>query len=288
MLYSFFICLFVCLHIWFQGNAIYARVDILKDRVTVSPFERRKTPKPNFAKYTTRYTYCSPVLITSSHNLLLYIEISQRSFGNTPQFRVYFRAVGKSLRDSLHVVHTSPVSGYVQPVGLVPGTLYGYALYSNATYRLVPQDRQTVMTSLHQMQLSTFPPCSTKLSLFSESTSEGEKLLWKRCNGHEITPEVYNTSLVIRFQGHSADSGRGFKLFYTFHSWSQSPQKLPNGMFNCSVLYYQDFKVHMHCNLQQECEGREDEGGHCPFSSSACNGSLATKNKCIHLHGKVE
>ena len=230
----------------------------------------------------------SPVVITSSNRLFFRIMTRPDCFNHTTQFRVYFRAVRKSLAKSLHVVHTSPTSGYIQPVGLVPGTSYGFSINSNAMYRLVLPAGHVVMTSLPQMRL--VPPnarkCQIHLFLFSEAKGEGEKLIWKRCRLNNTTPEVYTTTLVIRFRGHPVESNCGFKFVYTFHSWVQSPQKMADGMFNCSVSYYQDFKEHVHCNLYQECEGREDEGGHCSFSNTVCDGSVATKNKCLHSYGE--
>ena len=228
----------------------------------------------------------SPVIITASHKLFFIIATASDVFNHIPQFHIYFRAVRKNLRDSLHIVQTSPVSGYIQPVGLVLEKLYGFPIYNNASYRLVLPAEHVVMTSIQWMLLGGPFYCQTHLYLFSELGKQGDQLIWRRCRGHELTPEVYNTSLVIRFQGKYGDSNRGFKMVYTFHAQFKSPKRLPNGMFNCSVSYYRDFKEHVHCNLKQECEGREDEGGHCTFSSQACNGSVATTNKCLHLYGK--
>ena len=229
----------------------------------------------------------SPVIITHSNKLYFRIETEPHCITDEAQFRIYFRAVERRLRDSLHVVHTSPVSGYIQPVGLVPHKFYGFSLSNNASYRLTLPEGHVVMTSVQRMHLVTTTTGRVTLSLRSESTSEGQKLLWSKCHGYGLTPEVYNFTLVVGFQGNPRKSQGGFKLLYTFHNWSYSPQKLSSGMFNCSVSYYQDFKKHLHCNLQQECDGREDEGGHCHFSSEACNGSVAIKNKCLHVYGNI-
>ena len=268
-----------------SGNAIYARLKLLKRFVQIYAYDRIYTGIQGMYTYSSLQRY-SPVFMTSSHHLFFEIDAPPVCFSNTPFFRVYFRAVKKGLRDSLHVVHTSSLSGYIQPVGLVPEALYGIALINNATYRLVPPAGHVVMTSLQWMYLITDFACWQHLYLFAQFKGGGKQLIWKKCRGHDVTPEVYNTTLVIRFQGRSRESSRGFKLVYTFHPWIRSPKKQPNGRFNCSVSYYRDFKEHVHCNHQQECEGREDEGGHCSFSSQACNGSVTTTNKCLHLYGK--
>ncbi|KAK7500556.1 hypothetical protein BaRGS_00008131, partial [Batillaria attramentaria] len=54
-----------------------------------------------------------------------------------------------------------------------------------------------------------------------------------------------------------------------------SPHRLESGLWDCSVPYYASFKQHVHCNLEVECDGGEDEGEHCPFSSPACGGGVA-------------
>ena len=263
------------------GNAIYARVKILKRLVTLTA----SSSGEQFGNYKSSLQY-SPVIITTSHNLFFMIATASDVFNHIPQFHVYFRTVRKNLRDTLHVVQTSPVSGYIQPVGFVLDKLYWFPFNNNASYRLVLPAEHVVMTSVPWMHLAKPIDCLIHLYLFSECRKEGEKLIWKRCCGHELTPEVYNTTLVIRLHGKSFYLNRGFKMVYTLHPWFKSPKRLSNGMFNCSVSYYRDFKEHMHCNLKQECEGREDEGGHCSFTNQACNGSVATTNKCIHLYGK--
>ena len=268
-----------------SGNAIYLRVRVLKKFVKVLVYERAFKRVEELYTYKSSQRY-SPVILTSSHDLFFKIKAPADYVSKTPFFRVYFRAVKKSLRDSLHVVHTSSLSGYIQPVGLVPEASYGIALTNNATCRLVPPAGHVVMTSVQWMYLITDFACWQHLYLFAQFKGGGEQLIWKKCRGHEVKPEIYNTTLVIRFQGRSRKSTRGFKIMYTFHPWIKSPKKQPNGMFNCSVPYYREFKEHVHCNHQQECEGREDEGGHCSFSSQACNGSVATTNKCLHLYGK--
>ncbi|XP_025101655.1 G-protein coupled receptor GRL101-like [Pomacea canaliculata] len=53
----------------------------------------------------------------------------------------------------------------------------------------------------------------------------------------------------------------------------RSPRPLDNGLWDCSVPYYNTFKLHLECNQESECDGGQDEGLHCPYSSLACNGS---------------
>ena len=229
----------------------------------------------------------TPVILTRSNTLKFLIRTKPQCGSTPPQFRIYYQAIRKGLTDALHVVHTSPVSGYVQPVGLVPGKPYGFALGTDARYHLVLPEGQVVMTSIRLMQLTRTIHCRAYLVVYSRSTDGQETLLWKTCHKTGIATRVYQTSLLIRFKVKSYTSNQGFKLLYTFHLQSQSPHKLPTSMFNCSVSHYPDFKEHLDCNLKQECEEREDEGGHCSFSSQRCNGSVTANSKCIDFYGKI-
>ncbi|KAL8565917.1 hypothetical protein ACOMHN_000494 [Nucella lapillus] len=77
----------------------------------------------------------------------------------------------------------------------------------------------------------------------------------------------------------------GVKFLFSFHAANQLPNVLNSGLWNCSVTHYAGFRHHVHCNLDKECEGGEDEGGGCPFSSEACHGDVAVGNgKCYRLH----
>ncbi|KAL8585572.1 hypothetical protein ACOMHN_050331 [Nucella lapillus] len=55
--------------------------------------------------------------------------------------------------------------------------------------------------------------------------------------------------------------------------------------FNCSVDIYPRFWHHLECNRQPECEDGRDEGGHCPYSSPACDGLVASRDKCFRVLG---
>ena len=73
------------------------------------------------------------------------------------------------------------------------------------------------------------------------------------------------------------------KLFFSFHPKTKVLHKLSSGLYNCSVDYYQTFRHHLDCNLKVECEDERDEGRHCPYSSPACDGWVATLHKCYKM-----
>ncbi|KAL8566636.1 hypothetical protein ACOMHN_049777 [Nucella lapillus] len=61
------------------------------------------------------------------------------------------------------------------------------------------------------------------------------------------------------------------------------PEKLPSGLWNCSVSYYPSIHHHVACNHKTECEDGRDETEHCPFSSPECQGLLALCNRCYQF-----
>jgi hypothetical protein len=73
----------------------------------------------------------------------------------------------------------------------------------------------------------------------------------------------------------------GFKMFFSFHQQNATPHQEAGGQFNCSVSYYSNFQQHLDCNMYEECVDGRDEGGHCWFSSPACEGKLASGSKCF-------
>ena len=43
---------------------------------------------------------------------------------------------------------------------------------------------------------------------------------------------------------------RGFRLLFSFHSYSVLPEKLPDGEWNCTVPFWPGFKQHLHGNIK--------------------------------------
>ena len=94
---------------------------------------------------------------------------------------------------------------------------------------------------------------------------------------------VYNTSrlqVCVHMPTRTPLNKSCFKLLVSFHSERRVPQRLSSGLYNCSVDYYWRFQQHLDCNLKVECEDGRDEAGHCPFSSPACDGWVASGQKC--------
>ena len=210
-----------------------------------------------------------------------------------PRFRIEFKtAPYDTVR--LPVYTTSPTSGYVTHPAYSQSEIY----FCRAFYKLVVPPNYVVLVSfgkfVFECSLLERASRTTFLELL-DPLKNNRTLLTVRnsCEFSDIRPRVYNSSLLIRYSVSIARFRRNFRVDFSFHPESRPPVRLPGGLWDCSVpAHYASFKLHVHCNQQPECQGGEDEGGHCPFSSPACNGSLAVPGrsgsgsggKCYRLH----
>ena len=234
-------------------------------------------------------TLCPVLLTLAPRNQIDYILRPGRL---TPQnlfdFEMLFVATEKPLRHSLRAILASAMSGSVTTPG------FGQALtpvYMDASYTISLPDRHAMLLSfasfslVGKLVLDLFVIDATDKVMLSTIDRDGtETVLWTKSGEQNIPAELYNTSVRIHFKNEWRKC-EGFKLLYTFHPQSAAPRRLNSGLFDCSVpAHYASFEQHVHCNLQLECEGGEDEGGHCPFSSPACQGKVAVADeKCFFL-----
>ena len=202
-------------------------------------------------------------------------------FSSLSEFRILFLATQHHLWTKLRVVSVSERSGYVTPPGY-PFTPVPANMRASLTLH-VPQHQSIMLSFLPQLNLhlqrKPYPLASVTVSNIhlSKTVSSTEGY------GRDIPAELYDGCVNIKLT--TLQVQESFKIYYSFHAGHARPYKSNRGMFNCSVPYYASFKDHLHCNLKQECEGREDEGGHCPFSSPACDGDMAVAGtKCFSLH----
>ena len=105
-----------------------------------------------------------------------------------------------------------------------------------------------------------------------------------------IATVIYYQSIVFKFEGNIM---KNFKILFSTLSEEYIPHTLENGKFNCSVSHYSKFQEHVHCNLKRECGDGQDETEYCPFSSTACQGLVASRNKCyllsvVHINDKCQ
>ncbi|PVD27183.1 hypothetical protein C0Q70_12337 [Pomacea canaliculata] len=198
----------------------------------------------------------------------------------TLEFQIHFEAVEKNILYTLPIVFTSPTSGYVTSYGFEDGKQYPCG--TNATRLITAPDNYVTMISFTKVHLDVrdfISPGSDVLSVYKINDT-GSLVLLKEIYALQKSSPMVQTNIFLRLLKKSRMYGDGFKLLFTFHPSSLAPRRLDNGLWDCSVPHYNTFKQHLECNLEQECHEGQDEGSHCPYSSPACNGSVAVGRKC--------
>ncbi|PVD27186.1 hypothetical protein C0Q70_12340 [Pomacea canaliculata] len=196
------------------------------------------------------------------------------------EFQVHFEAVESSVLYTLPIVFTSPKSGYVTSYGFEEGKPYPCGI--NATRQISAPDGLVMMISFTKVLLDVSNVVFNGNDVLKvyRINDKGSLVLWKNLRGQMKSSASVETNILLHFEEKPPNYGFGFQMFFTFHPSSQAPLLLNSELWNCSVPHYNSFKQHLECNLEPECQGGEDEGPHCPFSSPACNGSVAVNNKC--------
>ena len=197
------------------------------------------------------------------------------------ELRILFLATHDQLRTKLRVVSTSLGSGYVTPPGY-PFTPVPLNMNASLAIRL-PKQHVVMVKFIPRMDLDPYHQRYSLARITLSNIHPSNTVAWSTLGAQNIPVEVHDHAILIRIE--TVATSESFKIHFSFHQWHSRPYKSHSGMFNCSVPYYASFKDHLYCNLKQECEGREDEGGHCPFSSPACDGDMAVAGtKCFSLH----
>ena len=125
--------------------------------------------------------------------------------------------------------------------------------------------------------------CPRDMRVYAQGQHNSKVLLWRGCSPKYSNPHILKANNIsIRWRLTMNNRGQSVcsTIRISFHPKDKVPQRLDNGMYNCSVDFYWRFKHHLDCNLKVECEDGRDETGHCPFSSPACRGWVASRNKC--------
>ena len=121
-----------------------------------------------------------------------------------------------------------------------------------------------VMLSFPSFSMGTAQECQEDfLNLYIER-ARGTAVRLERtlmCGGSAFTlPEVYScTGLHFLFVSNAVLQHEGFRAIFSFHNLSASPEKTEEGLWNCSVPYWPDFRHHFPCNLESDCSDSEDE-----------------------------
>ena len=196
------------------------------------------------------------------------------SYYNSPTFPIQFQAV----EFGLAVVPTSNFSGYV--TSLVPA---GFQLQrTNIHGKLKVPHGHIVMINFQTF--NKFRGCFEKVLLLWKEQSNSAKRR-EFIHDYERLVHLYATThveiQVILFRSTTSDfRNKCMNMLFSFHPEDRVPRMLENGLYNCSVDDYWRFQQHLDCNLKVECEDGRDEAGHCPYSSPACQGWIASRSKC--------
>lgn len=196
-----------------------------------------------------------------------------------------FEATDVSGRLTLPLVMTSETTGHVlSHEGADRESLYLPLM--NATARVNVPRGYVVLISFQMFQVDnpSLSSCYNNDRLTLYDVSNGSVLItMSSCKTDIFYPRILERSLLLRFVTDYDTSNFGFKMLFTLLSTGDTPNQVQEtGLWNCSHPSYSQIKEHFECNLEIECHGREDERN-CPFTSPACEGSLALPNSCLTL-----
>ena len=132
--------------------------------------------------------------------------------------------------------------------------------------------------------------CIYTFEVYIHADNNSEVLLWRVTDlQHDHKGILEATNVIIQWtklSRYNYCKSVCLTVYFSFHPKSNVPQRLSSGLYNCSVDDYWRFRPHVDCNLKVDCEDGRDEAGHCPFSSPACQGWVASRNRCYKYVSK--
>jgi hypothetical protein len=223
-----------------------------------------------------------PVIRSAFNTLRLDADNMQAPFSLIVRYTI----IPREQRHQLDVTWLSSSYGYVTSPGY-NGLNYGPGVRLSAWCTIeAPADMENVMLSFQ---------CPNHLPFLNTSEFAGDDInvtvedpwgVWPVImpNIHDIITEpIIVTSVTRVYVQYSSLPGvltRGFIMRFSFHPYS--PEKLPNGTWDCSQWHYATWSLHVNCNLVKECSDGRDEEGPCPYSGAGCGpGMVASTNKCF-------
>nr|KAG5691414.1 hypothetical protein BaRGS_016330 [Batillaria attramentaria] len=139
----------------------------------------------------------------------------------------------------------------------------------------VPPDHEIMLSYPHLNLTGDADRCDLKqvsLLLYRLVNSTGRRERIFECKtSRRPGSRLYNdtSALLVHFTSKASDLRTGFRLYFTFHNQSAVPTLLENGLWNCSVPYWPDFRRHEPCDLSIDCDQGQDEVD-CPYTSNVC------------------
>lgn len=118
--------------------------------------------------------------------------------------------------------------------------------------------------------------CVTDWVQVSYTDSESTHTMDRVCSRTRPPPFLADARVLsVHFVADNERRGTGFRLHFSFHNGSATPEQFPDGKWNCSVPYWRDFRYHFPCDLEPECRGGEDEAD-CPYTTDLCGPGLVS------------
>ncbi|KAL8616946.1 hypothetical protein ACOMHN_041864 [Nucella lapillus] len=183
-------------------------------------------------------------------------------------------------------------SGFIQPVSYNPES----DMFSPQTFRhnvsLAAPDGHAIVISFLHMNLA----CGSHELLTVSTIARGHtRKLWSGCGTLPPLPQVVGdveaVMLDVKCVGDDPGPSRvsfiesypsqGFRMLYSFHKESNTPQRLSNNQWNCSTPFSPDFHPHLSCNLIVECDSGQDEST-CPHGLCE-HGRFLVEGRCYLL-----
>ncbi|KAL8586635.1 hypothetical protein ACOMHN_040143 [Nucella lapillus] len=198
-----------------------------------------------------------------------------------PRFSIDFESYNEDIRKHLIVTPLTSNLGYITPWGYDGVT--NYLCVNNASYELTLPESHVVVVSFDRFDMSVVFTDLPLAGIWLYSLQAAGRTLILYRGRHAVIPlDVHHTSLLFHFktQKFCSHCRTGFRTVFSFHLISEAPVKLDSGRFNCTSPHYPAYKRHVECNLSPECEGGEDQGAHCPYSSPKCGGWVRSGVKC--------
>ena len=132
--------------------------------------------------------------------------------------------------------------------------------------------------------------CPNGLEIYAIGHNRQDALLLKGCYTRHANPYILEANNIIlkwRRSRHScSDIPLCTKIYFSYHSKPKELLRLSSGLYNCTAENYWKLQQHLDCNLEVECEDGLDETEHCSFSSPACRGWMAVRDKCYKYVSK--
>ena len=237
---------------------------------------------PPFPKNEITRRGCSHTVSNTTKIYMSYTNKVYLSYFNSPRVQVLFE--GTKL---FQTVHTSKHGGYVT------FSAFRRRMIKSTTFRthLKAPPRSLFMVSLELFYQQTGCEyldgecyyCVFRLALSWKDENTNQTLLSTFKSDNHRSVNIYHAAkLEIHIKLNKLLMNRNcMKMLFSIHPRHEKPQRLNNGLFNCSVHNYWRFQQHLDCNRKTECEGGLDESEQCPFRNRFCKDEwVKSHNKC--------